>query len=265
MTLNRSFFARFFNKLTVTATLSVLLLMGCATDKADVKKQAQFDKYSDAQLYKKAIRQIQRKHPALAVESLEALDARYPFGDYAEKALLLSIYAHYEAEDYASAGAAAERFIRVHPRHPNVDYAYYMRGLVAYHEYFGFGDRYLPMERHERDQTSGKKSFHDFLALSNKFPNSIYTPDAKKRMVYLRNNLAKSELSIAKFYLKKGAYVAAINRGDYILEHFEQSPSIEEALSVIIRGYRALAMNDLAQDYLLILQHNFPNSSYITG
>lgn len=252
-------------RLVTLASMGLFLLFGCATDKADLKKQAQYDKYSDAQLYKKAIRQIQKGHHTLSIETLEALDARYPFGDYADKALLLAIYSHYEAEDYASAAATAERFMRVHPRHPNVDYAYYMKGLIAYEEYFGFGDRYFPMDRYERDQTSAKKSFHDFLALTQKFPQSIYVPNAQKRMVYLRNNIAKSELDVAKFYLKKGAYVAAINRGNYVLEHFDQTPSVEESLSIIIRAYRALGLNDLAKDYLLVLQHNFPHSPYLVG
>ena len=245
--------------------LCLCLLTGCATDKADLKKQAQYDKYTDAELYQKALRQVKKGHHSIAIESLEALDARYPFGDYADKALLLALYTHYQADDYASAAATAERFIRVHPRHANVDYAYYMKGLISSHEFLGFGDRYFPMERHERDQASAKKSFHEFLMLTQKHPNSIYSPNAKKRMVYLRNMIAKSELDTAKFYLKKGAYVAAINRGNYVLDHFEQTPSIEESLSIIIRSYQALGVTDLAQDYLLILQHNFPQSKYITG
>jgi outer membrane protein assembly factor BamD len=262
MTVKNTFFN--FAKLSALAGMGLFLLAGCATDKADLKKQAQYDKYSDVQLYNKAIKQVKKGHNTVAIESLEALDARYPFGDYADKALLLAIYAHYQAEDYASAAASAERFIRVHPRHANVDYAYYMKGLISFGEYLGFGDRYFPMERYERDQTSAKKSFHEFLALVNKYPQSIYTPDAKKRMVYLRNNIALGELDTAKFYLKKGAYVAAINRGNYILEHFDESPAVEESLSVIIKAYRALGINDLAQDYVLVLQHNFPHSKYLT-
>jgi outer membrane protein assembly factor BamD len=263
MTVKKTFFTVL--KVTALAGMGLLLLAGCATNKADLKKQARYDKYSDEQLYKKAIKHIKKGHNTLGIESLEALDARYPFGDYADKALLLAIYAHYEADDYASAAATAERFIRVHPRHPNVDYAYYMKGLISSHEYLGFGDRYFPMERYERDQSSAKKSFHEFLALSHKFPNSVYTPDAKKRMVYLRNNIASGELDTAKFYLKKGAYVAAINRGYFVLDHFDQTPSTEEALSVIILAYRALGINDLAHDNLLILQHNFPHSKYLAG
>lgn len=252
------------NFITIVS-LSIFLLTGCATDKSDQKKEAKYDKYTDAQLYHKAIKQVRKGHNTLAIESLEALDARYPFGDYADKALLLAIYTHYEAEDYASAAAAAERFIRVHPRHPNVDYAYYMKALISSHEFLGFGDKYFPMERHERDQSSAKKSFHEFLTLVNRFPNSAYTPDAKKRMVYLRNTIAQGELDTARFYLKKGAYVAAINRGSYILDHFDETPSTEEALIIIIKSYRLLGINDLAQDYLLVLQHNFPQSKFITG
>ena len=252
-------------KLVALASFALILLAGCATDKADVKKQAQYDKYTDAQLYHKAIKQVKKGHNTLGIEALEALDARYPFGDYADKALLLAIYAHYQADDHASAAAASERFIRVHPRHTNVDYAHYMKGFISFYDYLGFSDRYFPMERHQRDQTSAKKSFHEFLTLVNKFPNSIYAPDAKKRMVYLRNMIANAELDTAKFYYKKGAYVAAINRGNYVLEHFEQSPATEETLNIIIRSYRALNIQDLAKDYLLVLQHNFPHSKYITG
>lgn len=264
MTLNKTFVN--IAKFTTLTLFTLGLLVGCATtDKEEQKKEAKYDKYSDAQLYHKAIKQVKKGNNNQAIESLEALDARYPFGDYADKALLLAIYTHYQADDFASAAATAERFIRVHPRHPNVDYAYYMKGLVSSHESLGFGDRYFPMDRHERDQTSAKKSFHEFLTLVNKFPNSAYVPDAKKRMVYLRNTIALGELDTARFYLKKGAYVAAVNRGNYILDHFDQTPAVEEALSIIIKGYRALKMNGLAQDYLLVLQHNFPQSQFITG
>ncbi len=264
MTLNKTFVN--IAKFTTLALFSLGLLVGCASDnKAEQKKEAKYDKYSDAQLYHKAIKQVKKGNNHQAIESLEALDARYPFGDYADKALLLAIYTHYQADDFASAAATAERFIRVHPRHPNVDYAYYMKGLISSHESLGFGDRYFPMERHERDQTSAKKSFHEFLTLVNRFPNSAYVPDAKKRMVYLRNTIALGELDTARFYLKKGAYVAAVNRGNYILDHFDQTPAVEEALSVIIKSYRALGMNGMAQDYLLVLQHNFPQSKFIIG
>ncbi len=263
MTLNITLFN--VSKFITVAALSAFLLAGCATDKSDQKKEARYDKYTDAQLYHKAIKQVKKGHNSVAIESLEALDARYPFGDYADKALLLAIYTHYEAEDYASAAATAERFIRVHPRHPNVDYAYYMKGLISSNESVGFGDRYFPMDRHERDQTSAKKSFHEFLTLVNRFPNSAYAPDAKKRMVYLRNTIAEAELDTARFYLHKGAYVAAINRGTFILDHFDETPSTEEAISIIVKGYRALGINDLAQDYLLVLQHNYPQSKLIVG
>lgn len=241
--------------------LTIVFLYGCASSES--KKEAYYDKFDDQQMYAMAIKDIKSKHYVKAVESLEALDARYPFGDYADKAQLLIIYAYYEADDYPSALASAERFIRVHPRHESVDYAYYMRGLVNFHEALGFVDRYLPMDRKDRDQTAAKKSYADFTSLVDRFPKSNYVADAEKRMIYLRNIIAQNELAAARYYMKRGAYVAAANRGSYVLENFDQSPAMEEALAIMVEAYRKLAMNDLADSTLVVLKQNFPNSKYL--
>ena len=194
-----------------------------------------------------------------AIDNLEALEAQFPFGDYAEQAQLELIYARYKANEYETAIAAADRFIRLHPQHSNVDYAYYLKGLSSFAKSKGFFDQLLPTDETKRDPGSARNSFSTFSELLNRFPESAYAPDARKRMIYLRNILARHEIHAANYYFFRGAYLAAANRGRYVVENFQKTPAVPDGLAVMAQGYYLMQMNDLANDAAALLATNYPN------
>ena len=177
-----------------------------------------------------------------AIKMFEKLEARYPYGRYAQQAQLEVAYAYYKSNEQASAVAACERFIKLHPNHPNVDYAYYLKGLAYFNEDLGFLGTLSNQDLSERDPKAARESFETFKALSQRFPDSKYTPDALKRMRYLVNALASYEVHVARYYLKRGAYVAAANRAQATVKDFPNSPAAEEALFVMAKSYDALNM-----------------------
>jgi len=201
---------------------------------------------------------------AQAIKMFENLEARYPYGAYAQQAQLEVAYAYYKDNEPASAVAAAERFIKLHPNHPHVDYAYYLRGLANFVEDQSLIARLGDQDMSDRDPKSARDAFDAFQQLATRFPESKYTPDAVARMKYLVNALASSEVHVAVYYYKRGAYVAAANRGKYVLEHYRQSPALEEALAIMAKSYDKLGLNDLRDDALRVLKLNFPNSEYMS-
>lgn len=240
-------------------TISSLLLSGCATKKTD-------DPYKNLEpqlIYASGLKNLKKYRYEEAVNDFEALESHYPFGEYTDKSQLATIYAYYKQNQYPEAQAAAERFIRVHPRHEHVVYAYYMKGLIHFAESIGFVAKYFPMERSERDSKAAEEAYEAFSLLIEKFPNSHYVPDSKKRLVYLYTVLAENELHAARYYLQRKAYIAAANRASTILERFPQSCTTEEALCIQIQAYRKLCLNVLANDSLAVLKLNYPNSSFL--
>ncbi len=229
-----------------------ILVAGCASG-PDRPEMSEREIYEAAQGYLKS------KNFALAVDNLQLLESRYPFGPYAEQAQLEIIYAYYRGGDNEAAVAAADRFVRLHPQHPKVDYAYYMRGLANYTEGEGFLERFIPTDMTQRDPGSTIQSFDDFRQLLQRFPDSEYAPDAKARMVQLRNRLARYEINVANYYFKRKAYLAAANRGRYVIENLPQTPAIPDALAVMVQAYLLLEMNDLADQSLMVLRKNYPN------
>ncbi|HEY5602491.1 MAG TPA: outer membrane protein assembly factor BamD [Gammaproteobacteria bacterium] len=231
-------------------------LPGCSTtgDGEEAHK-----KWSAEKLYESAKKEIKAGDYELAIEYLETIEARYPFGKLAEQAQLETAYAYFKYKEYDSAIAAADRFIKLQPSHPNVDYAYYLRGLAAYHKNDTPFDILAHQDPAERDPSSTRDSFNFFAELVKKFPNSKYVPDAVERMKFQRNTLAKHEVLIAGYYMKRGAYVAAVNRAKYVVENFPQTPAIPEALAVLSKAYTELQMHDLASDSQKVLQLNFPD------
>lgn len=197
-----------------------------------------------------------------AIQYFEKLEARYPYGRYAQQAQLEVAYAYYKQQEKASAVAACDRFIRLHPGHPNVDYAYYLKGLVNFNEDLGLLGYVSNQDLTERDPRAAKESFDAFRELVNKFPESRYTPDATARMNYLVNALASHETHVATYYLNRGAYVAAINRAQESIKTYPDAPANEEALFIMIKGYDLLGMNDLRDDTERVMRKNFPNSEY---
>ena len=194
-----------------------------------------------------------------AVRGLPLLQPRSPFGKYAEPAQLELIYAHYQAYEHEAAVEAADRFIRLHPQNPNVDYAYYMKGLSAYSIDQDIFDRFIPTEYAERDTSHAKEAFGEFSQLVARFPASPYAADARARMVYLRNMLARHEILVANYYFRRGAYLAATNRGTYVVENFQQTPAVADGLAVMAQGYILLGYDDLARDAIAVLALNYPD------
>ena len=191
------------------------------------------------------------------------LESRYPNGRYAAQAQLETAYAQYKKQDPILCVAAADRFIKLHPNHPNVDYAYYLKGLAVFNER-GVLEKLTKQEVSDRDPRSLRYSFVTFKELVTRYPNSRYTKDAQQRMVYLANSLSEHELHVARYYMKRQAYLAAINRAKYVLEYYPQSPGTEEALIIMISAYDLMSLDDLKTDTLRILQANYPNSPMLS-
>lgn len=234
--------------------LPVLIgLIGCASE--DEKSQHMTEK----QLYNEAESNLKDENFSLAIKNLQLLEARFPFGPYGEQAQLELIYAHYRNAEPEAAISAADSFIRLHPQHPNVDYAYYMKGLANYSQGESVLDRFLPTDITDRDPGAAVNAFENFRQLLNRFPDSPYAADAKARMIYLRARLARHEIDIANYYFKRGAYLAAANRGRYVVENFPQTPATGDALAVMVQAYKLLGLNNLANDALKVLKLNYPH------
>jgi len=233
-----------------------LALYGCSSNEElpDISADA-----GEQQIYDEAEGYLHSDNYDLAVKSLELLESRYPFGKYAEQAQLELIYAHYNAYEHEEAVEAADRFIRLHPQHPNVDYAYYMKGLSAYTSNEDIFARFLPTDPSQRDTAQAKEAFAQFAQLLSKYPDSPYAADAQARMVYLRNLLARHEIDVANYYLRRGAYLAATNRGRYVVESFEKTPAVADGLAIMAQGYILLGLNDLAKRSIEVLALNYPD------
>ncbi|MFV0455095.1 MAG: outer membrane protein assembly factor BamD [Pseudomonas sp.] len=212
----------------------------------------------ETELYQQAQADLDNKSYTSAITKLKTLESRYPFGRFAEQAQLELIYAYYRNMEPEAARSSAERFIRLHPQHPNVDYAYYLKGLASFDQDRGLLARFLPLDMTKRDPGAARDSFNEFAQLTTRYPNSRYAPDAKARMVYLRNLLAANEIHVAHYYLKRQAYVAAANRGRYVVENFQGTPSVGDGLAVMTEAYQRLKLDDLATSSLETLTLNYP-------
>ena len=219
-------------------------LSGCAGDGDENDLVADS---GEEQIYNQAQGFLNSKNYDLAIRAFQALESRYPFGRYAEQAQLELIYAHYGAYEPEAAIEAADRFIRLHPQHPSVDYAYYMKGLATAGSSQDLLARFTPTDKTKRDTSYAKEAFAEFAQLVSRFPDSPYAPDARDRMVALRNLLARHEIHVANYYFRRGAYIAAVNRGRYVVENFPQSPAVADGLAVMVQGYLLLDLDELAQ------------------
>lgn len=197
-----------------------------------------------------------------AIKYFEKLEARYPYGRYAQQAQLEVAYAYYRQQEAANAVAACERFIRLHPNHPNVDYAYYLKGLANFNEDLGLLGYVSNQDLSERDPRAAKDAFDAFKDLVTRFPESRYAPDATARMNYLVNALASHEVHVARYYYKRGALVAAINRAQTAVKTYPDAPANEEALFIMVKGYDSLGLSDLRDDTERVMRKNFPKSDY---
>lgn len=190
-----------------------------------------------------------------AIKHFEDLESRFPFGPYAQQAQLELAYAYYKYEEPESAIAAADRFIKLYPRHEAVDYAYYLKGLARFPKP-GALDKWFNIDGAERDPGSSEQAFQFLSELVERFPQSKYAPDSLQRMVFLRNYLARYELATARYYFKRGAYIAAANRAKHLLERYPQAEAVPSALEIMANAYDRLNMKDLAADARRVLDLN---------
>ena len=238
--------------------LVATLLVGCSSSEISPDLQEQ-------ELYQQAQSSLDAGRYSTAVDQLEALDTRFPFGSYAEQAQLELIYAYYKIDNWEAARAAASRFIRLHPDHPQIDYAYYMRGLAAYQAGRFSLEGLELIDISKRDLGASRDAYVDFGELVRRYPDSPYAADARQRIVYLRNVIARHELNVADFYLRKGAYVAAVERGRWVIEHYPRSTASRDALAAMVEGYLGLGMRDRATEVLRVLIENDPVNERLDG
>lgn len=241
----------------VAASLALLVaaLGGCSMFG---KKQDVTRNWSAERLYVEAHKAMNDYDFSKAIGYYEKLETRFPFGVLATQAQLEQAYAYYKSDQPASALATLDRFIRLNPESPEVAYALYLKGLVDFNQGRSFLDRFLPVDDAERDPAGLRQAFQVFGELLRRFPHSKYAADARQRMVYLRNVLARHELDIARFYYRRKAYVAAANRARYLVRFYSGTPSVPDALVLMVESYRALGLPGPANDALAVLKANFP-------
>jgi outer membrane protein assembly factor BamD len=244
------------------AVILALLLCACGLV-PEVKDESAG--WSADKLYTEAKDEIARGGYTNAIKYLEKLEARFPYGRYAQQAQIDLAYVYFKDNEPASAIAACDRFIKLHPNHPSVDYIYYLKGLVSFNEDLGLLGKVSKQDLTERDPKAARDSFDAFKELVARYPDSKYTPDAIARMKYLVNALASNEVHVARYYMKRGAYIAAANRAQYALLNYAQAPAVEEALFVMVKAYDALGMTELRDDADRVMHKNFPDSAYFKG
>lgn len=243
----------------ILCCLSLFTLNGCSGLTPIEQEESEHQYYQSAQKELKAGRFL------AAIERLEALESRFPFGRYTQQAQLELIYAHYGNLDYTQTVLAAERFIRLYPNHPQLDYAYYAKGIASYQLDKGIFSSILPTDPSKRDMGAARESFQDFSEIIQRFPDSEYVDDARARMLHLRNRLAEYEVNVGKYYMRRQAYLAAANRGQYVVKHFQKTPAVAPALAIMVKAYRKLGLDGLAKDTLAILVLNYPDYEELTA
>ena len=246
-------------KLTFIFLLTLVFVMvGCAEKVQD--PYASFRNKTSTVIFNGGEKALANHDYSQAAQHFEALDAIYPFGPYAQQGQLDIIYAYYRAGDEASASVAADRYIRLYPRGPRVDYAYYMKGIVGFTQGLSWLQKLTGTDPAPRDVSTMQQSFSSFATVAQLFPDSPYAEDSLVRMAYIRNLMANREVLIAGFYLRRKAYVAAANRASYVVQHFEGSPQTIQALAIMVQSYRSLGLDKMANDTYKILRTNYPNA-----
>jgi len=250
--------------LKVLAVLALVVSMSaCSMFKS---KHDTIDNMPLEALYDNAHASLQNADYAAATKAYQRLIARFPSGEYNEQAQLDLAYSQYKDNQPDDALSTVNRFIKTYPTHKHVDYAYYLRGLINFDRTSGVIERYISREGSQarRDQGYNLQAFDDFSELSRRFPDSAYTADARQRMIYLRNILAQYEINVAEFYLRNKAYVAAADRSQYVVEHYQEAPQTGDALAILTRSYLALDQKTLADQTRQVLALNYPNHPYLT-
>ena len=247
-------------KASVLALLIALVAGGCAALSTEKDETVG---WSAQRLYGEAKDEMYSRNWEKAIKYLEKLEARYPYGRFAQQAQLDVAYAYWKSGERASAVAAADRFIKLYPNHSNVDYAWYLKGLVNFNENQGIFAAFDNPDMTERDPKGSYSAFEAFKEVVTRFPESKYAEDAAARMRFLVNSLAQNEVHVARYYMKRGAYVAAANRAQYAVQNYPNAPAIEEAVFIMVKAYDALGMEDLRNAADRVMRKNFPESKYL--
>jgi outer membrane protein assembly factor BamD len=200
-----------------------------------------------------------------AIKTLERLEARASGTLLGQQALLDLAYAQWRAGERATALATIERFIKMHPSSPAFDYALYLRGLVNFNDNLGLFGALARQQISERDQKASREAFQAFSQLVQQFPDSKYAPDARARMDFIVNSLADYEVHVARYYFRRGAYLAAVNRAKQAVTDFDRAPAAEEALAIMVMGYERLGLKELSADAQRVLKKNFPSSRFLSA
>jgi outer membrane protein assembly factor BamD len=232
-----------------------MLAAGCRGHRSDDAKSG------PEVIYARAQKAMKNSSYGEAIKQLEALQSRFPFSEPARQAQLDLMFVYYRARQTDPAIDAADTFIRENPTNPRVDYAYYMKGLVYFERQSNWLERKFNVDLSQRPPLNARKSFEAFQQLLEKFPHSQYVTDARQRMVFLRNRLADFELHVALYYMRRGAYVGAINRAKYCVENYDGAPAVKGSMKVLVDAYRALKMTDLAANAERVYDDNYPASA----
>ncbi|WP_337843275.1 outer membrane protein assembly factor BamD [Rheinheimera sp.] len=248
-------------KLNFLAAIAMALTLASCAGTKDPEEQLVNTNQSAQQLYDEAKNVLDSGLYSRAIELLKAMESRYPFGPLSRQVQLDLIYAYYQSGDTKQALASIDRFIRLNPNHPDLDYVYYMRGLSnlkadenSFHEFVG-------IDRADRDMASTRQAFDDLKILVSTYPTSKYAQDAKLRMQSIKEKLVRHELIIADYYTRRGAHLAAANRAKYVVEYYRDSPQVEQALRLMVQSYDELGLTKLRDDAKAVLMLNFPNTA----
>lgn len=238
----------------------LLLVAGCSS-KPTADPTAN---WSPNRIYAEAIDERNSGNFEASITLFEKLEGRAAGTPLAQQAQLEKAFAHYKAGEQAQAVVTIDRFMRLHPSSPALDYALYLKGIVNFNDNLGLFGFISQQDLSERDQKAARVAFESFRELAERFPDSRYAPDARQRMTYIINSLAQSEVHIARYYFRRGAYVAAISRAQNAVTEYEGVPAAEEALYIMLRSYEALGLSELQEDTRRVMERNFPNSQFLT-
>jgi len=245
--------------LAALAAAALAVSVACSS----LSKEDETTGWSAQRLYGEAKDAMASREWQKAIKYLEKLEARYPYGRYAQQAQLEVAYANWKDGERASAIAAADRFIKLYPNHPNVDYAWYLKGLVNFYELQGVLSWLTTPDMSDRDPKAARDAYFAFKEVLTRFPESRYAEDSKARMRFLVNALASNEVYVARYYMKRGAFLAAANRAQYAVEHYPQAPAVEEAMAILVKAYDQLGLSDLRDSANRVLMKNFPNTEWL--
>jgi outer membrane protein assembly factor BamD len=245
------------------AISAILILSGCAGSEG---QKDDTDIWSESKLYSEATDKLNDADFARCGKYFDKLEARFPFGPYSQQAQINAAYCYWKAQEQAQALVAIDRFIKLHQGSPNLDYAYYLKGLITFNDDLGWLGKFTGQDLSERDPKAAKEAFESFKVVVERFPNSKYAPDALDRMRYIVNSLAEADVIVARFYYQRGAYLASANRAQLVIRDYDRAPAVEEALYLLYKSYEKLGMVDLANDTARVFKLNFPDSQMlVTG